>query len=395
MKLPEYIEYALKCLTKSNHAAHLVGGCVRDILMGREPNDYDIATSALPEQTEAVFSAHKLILTGIKHGTVAVVIANNTVEITTYRIDGEYEDKRHPKSVSFTDDLCLDLARRDFTVNAMAMSIDGKVCDPFGGREDIASGIIRCVGKPEERFAEDALRILRALRFSAVLGFNIEHNTANAIHKMRELLKSISSERIQSELFKLIMGNYAGAVLSEYLDVMRVLLGDIRTDCIGRIGECEGDLAFRLGALFTDDKSASKSLRSLKVSNGLHDEVMFLVRNQSLLLFASITEIKRLIGEYGRAAVMKLIAFSEFVHNRRLDNVRDIADGIVKRGDACSIRDLCITGNDLREIGLNGVEVGKCLKFLLDEVMADKLKNNMRELKKAALRFKSNINNNM
>ena len=218
--LPDNIIFVLSRLEEAGYEAYLVGGCVRDPLIGREVSDYDITTSALPSEVEKVFADLRVIETGIKHGTVTVLSDEEPVEITTFRTDGDYLDSRHPESVTFTRKVEDDLSRRDFTVNSIAMDKDGKYVDPFGGREDIERRIIRCTGDPDKRFSEDALRIIRALRFSSVLGFEIEDETARSIHANRELLKKISVERVFIELKKLLCGKDVFRILIDYSDVI-------------------------------------------------------------------------------------------------------------------------------------------------------------------------------
>ena len=226
IKLPSDVTEILNILHTGGHEAYCVGGAVRDSLMGFTPEDWDITTSARPDETEELFKDYKTIDTGLKHGTLTVIINHKPYEITTFRIDGEYNDNRHPEEVIFTPDLKDDLARRDFTVNAIAYNSEG-IVDLYGGREDIYNSIIRTVGDPDKRFNEDGLRILRALRFASVLGFEIEHETASAIHRNRHLLKNISAERISTELSKLICGKNAFNILMEYPDVLSVFIPEI------------------------------------------------------------------------------------------------------------------------------------------------------------------------
>ena len=210
MEFPEQVNTALRRLREAGYTACAVGGCVRDRLMSAEPKDYDVTTAALPEQTEAVFAGERIIETGLKHGTVTVLLGGLPIEITTFRVDGGYSDARHPDAVRFTPSLTEDLAHRDFTVNAMAWSPEDGLADPFGGADDLRNRLIRCVGDPDTRFREDALRILRALRFAAVLGFRIEERTADALHRNRALLDKVSAERIAVELCKLLFPDSDG-----------------------------------------------------------------------------------------------------------------------------------------------------------------------------------------
>ena len=225
-------EALLKRLEDAGFEAYYVGGCVRDHLMGRAVHDVDITTNALPEQTAAVFEGYKVIPTGIRHGTVTVLAEGTPYEITTYRVDGSYSDSRRPDSVEFTPDIVQDLARRDFTMNAIAMDIRGNIVDPFGGRGDIEHALIRCVGEPEKRFTEDALRIMRGIRFASQLGFGIEEKTAQAIIDMRGRLSIISRERVREELDKLLCGKDCGKVLTDY----RVIIAEIIPEMVACFG---------------------------------------------------------------------------------------------------------------------------------------------------------------
>ena len=252
MNMPEYVRRALAMLEDAGFEAFAVGGCVRDSILGRTPNDWDICTAALPEETRAVFTGYRTIDTGMKHGTCTVLMDWEPLEITTYRIDGNYSDGRHPDRVWFSRDLREDLARRDFTVNAMAVDRKGRLVDPFGGRADLAAQLIRAVGKPEDRFREDALRIIRALRFAAVLGFRIEEETADAVRSMAALCQGTSRERIFIELTKLLMGDSAAAVLTEYRGSMCSCLGMeiAEPERLGLLRRAPRDLPLRCGMFF-------------------------------------------------------------------------------------------------------------------------------------------------
>ncbi len=224
INIPLYAQTALDMLHARGYKAYIVGGCVRDALLGKEPNDYDICTDCTPEGMKEVFASYNTIETGIKHGTLTVIIDHDPIEITTFRSDGTYSDHRKPDTVRFEKDLSQDLRRRDFTINALCYNRREGLVDMFGGTDDLKHRIVRCVGDPRERFDEDALRILRAMRFSSVLDFEIEKNTSFAIHRQKELLKNISAERIAAELKKLLCGRDPARILIEYRDVMAVLI---------------------------------------------------------------------------------------------------------------------------------------------------------------------------
>ena len=227
LTLPKNVEFIINRLENAGFEAFCVGGAVRDSVMNITPGDWDITTSALPEETKAIFGDFKTIDTGIKHGTITIIMDKKPYEVTTFRIDGEYNDNRHPENVLFTRNLKDDLSRRDFTINALAYNKKTGLADLFGGQADIYNSIIRTVGEPEKRFKEDGLRIMRALRFSAVLGFDIEENTKKAIHKNKDLLKNISAERLSAELIKLICGKNAFKILMEFPDVFSVFIPEI------------------------------------------------------------------------------------------------------------------------------------------------------------------------
>ena len=228
LTLPAAVSDLLARLTRAGFSAYVVGGCVRDSLLDLTPHDWDICTSALPEQMQEVFRDFRTVDTGLKHGTLMVIADHEPYEVTTFRIDGDYTDHRHPDSVIFVDDLTRDLARRDFTVNAMAWSPEEGLQDPFGGQADLPAKLIRCVGDPLARFEEDALRVLRALRFAAVYDFAIEPDTASALRKKAPDLKMVAGERIREELLKLLCGKAAGRILREFPEVLAEIIPEIR-----------------------------------------------------------------------------------------------------------------------------------------------------------------------
>lgn len=219
-EFPSGAKHILQTLTDTGYEAYLVGGCVRDLLRGVEPHDWDICTSARPEKTEICFANHRIIETGLKHGTVIVLEEDEPYEITTYRTEGPYSDSRRPDYVKFVSSLEADLARRDFTMNAIAMGLDGSLEDPFGGVDDIRARLVRCVGEPARRVQEDGLRVMRALRFGVVFGYEIEEKTAQAIHENRHMLEHVAAERINVELCKLLIGEKTGDILRQYPDVL-------------------------------------------------------------------------------------------------------------------------------------------------------------------------------
>ena len=248
IRIPEYVNQVLAVLESAGWEAYVVGGCVRDALLAREPEDWDVCTLAKPSSVKSAFSAWRTIDTGLKHGTVTVLSEGHPVEITTYRIDGNYSDGRHPDSVSFTDDITADLSRRDFTMNAIAYHEERGLVDPFGGAADITAGVIRCVGDPAQRFSEDALRIMRALRFASVLGFTIEPATLAAVRAMAASVRRVAAERINVEFSKLILGAGADQILMEEHDALEKALGTTLPEKT-RLAGLPAELPIRLAAL--------------------------------------------------------------------------------------------------------------------------------------------------
>lgn len=384
--VPQNIMQALKRLTENGFCAYLVGGCVRDRIMGKTPHDFDIATSALPDEISACFPEYKKILSGKKHGTVAVIIEREPVEITTFRIDGDYADNRHPCSVEFTRDIIKDLSRRDFTVNAIAMDMTGKTVDCFGGLEDIKSRMIRCVGEPDMRFCEDGLRILRALRFSSVLDFDIDIATSESIHKNRELLNNISGERICSEFFKLICGKRAKAVLHEYRDVIAVFLGDTMNEkLLDRIDLLPQSAQMRLAALLygCNTQTILKIAARLKMSNSMRDKVVFLCENADMLAGIDRVGLKFALSEFSPECMYELIDFSTAVLGTDKE-LRTLLDDILSSGETYKINQLVIDGNALYECGLRGKSIGEAQRLLLSEVIEGRLLNTRECLLKRA-----------
>lgn len=434
MILPAYVRRTLATLEAAGHQAYCVGGCVRDSLLGREPGDWDVAASALPEETLAVFG-NRAVPTGLKHGTVTVCWDEGRIEITTFRRDGVYTDHRHPEAVIFTPSLTEDLARRDFTVNAMAVDLRGVLHDPFGGQADLADGVLRCVGDPERRFTEDALRILRCLRFSSVLGFFVEEKTAEALSQCRGLLAAIAPERIWTELEKLLCGPDAAAVLRRFPEVVGVfwpeaaeMVGfeqhnihhcyDVWEHALHALAAVPPVPVLRCAALlhdvgkprcFTMDENgvghfyghgalsrdlANEMLRRMRCSNDFRETVVTLVEWHDRDIPRSDRAIRRALGKLGEDRLRLLIAL------KRADNLAqapaywgrqaelDRGEGILNRliaENACvSLRQLAVNGRDLTELGFSGPAVGRALRALLDAVTEEWLPNDRAALLNAA-----------
>lgn len=426
MKIDDNCREILDRLETAGFQAFYVGGCVRDTVMGRNISDIDIASDALPEQIISVFKDCKVIPTGLKHGTVTVLSRGVPFEITTFRIDGGYSDSRHPDSVTFSRNIADDLSRRDFTVNALAMDRNGNIIDPFGGEEDIKNKIIRCVGDPVRRFSEDALRIMRAVRFASQLGFQIETETADAVLSMRERLGDISRERIRTELDKLICGKNAVSVLLEYREIIggiipemrqcfgfeqhsryhrydvyehivrsvgavpedqlvlrrALLLHDIGKPCTYKIGE-DGHGHFK-GHAQAGEKIAGDILRRLKYDNHTIDITCTLIARHSDKI-DSERQIKRLISKIGTETFVTLMEMKKADNCAKMDFVLEenvLFDGYIrtarrfeKEKRCMKISQLDVNGRDMLALGLSGAAVGDALRELLELVIDEKLPN--------------------
>lgn len=444
IKIPEQVNRAIEILRQNGHSAHVVGGAVRDAIMGIEANDWDIATSALPEETASAFRDFRVIETGIKHGTITVIIDSASLEITTYRIESTYSDNRHPDSVQFTDLIEDDLSRRDFTVNAIAYSPHSGITDPYGGCKDIEKKIIRCVGEPDKRFGEDALRILRALRFSSVLGFEIESKTAESIRKNYRLLANISVERIFVELSKLLCGKDAKRILLDYSEVIFFILPelepmkgctqnherhifDVWEHTVEAVSQIKSEPHLRLAMLFHDSgkphvkttdqngtdhfyshakksrEIAEKALTRLKVSNKLRNTIGNRVEYHDFLPDKiSKKTYKKYIGKLGLDTVTEL--FDVRKADISAQNPKFLQEGLdanesglkilneIQNENSClKISDLAINGKDLEKSGIPpSPEMGKILNILFDEVLEDKTKNTKNALLARALEIKNN-----
>lgn len=372
---------ALGILGENGYSAYAVGGCVRDSLLGNKPDDWDICTSALPEQTMKCFEKFRVIPTGVKHGTITVVI-EKPLEITTFRIDGDYLDNRRPSEVSFTRRLEDDLCRRDFTVNAMALGVDGKITDLYGGKDDLRAKLIRCVGCAETRFDEDALRIMRALRFASVLGFDIERETADAICSKSHLLKNIAAERIVKEFTKLLRGNCAD-ILSAYSDVIKVFLplADFDADTLRFIKSSPADPLVRLAILLrkVSADEAEKMLKALKYDNRTLKYVTLILGSAEINLTDSRTQIKRLINKFGEEYAKIITDFHLYTEKISPDLHRSIVttvDDITAKGECCTLSKLAVKGSDIVSLGICPQnKTGKVLYALLEKVMDGECEN--------------------
>ena len=423
IKLPQKVKYIISQLEAAGFEAYAVGGCVRDSLLGREPDDWDVTTSAKPQQVKEVF--RHTIDTGIQHGTVTVMLDHEGFEVTTYRIDGEYEDSRHPKEVIFTANLVEDLKRRDFTINAMAYNDRSGIVDAFGGMEDLDKGVIRCVGEARERFREDALRMLRAVRFSAQLGFVIADDTRAAITELAPSLVKISAERIQVELVKLLMSKHPDYMRDAYqLGITQIVLPELDEAFLTKqnnphhmysVGEhlmqtllhTEADKSIRIAALLHDigkprtkttdadgidhfyghaqlgEKMAFDVLKRLKFDNDTITKVRKYVQYHDYDIEPNPKSVRRAINKIGEAyfaqvlVLKKADALAQSTYQREeklehLATVWNLYEEILNQRQCVSLKTLAITGNDLIALG---VPKGKMIGSMLQELLEDVIQN--------------------
>ncbi len=372
MKYPEYVRKILNRIEEAGHEAFIVGGALRDMMIGRESHDYDITTSALPEETAEIFSDMHVIKTGLKHGTVTVVIDQHPIEITTYRVDGDYKDSRHPSGVSFTRNIEDDLARRDFTVNAMAYNDKRGLVDLFGGKDDLERRIIRAVGEPERRFTEDALRIMRAFRFSSKLGFEIEEETLAAAEKCRHGLANISAERKSVELEGILLGEgVEKALLCMYnAKIFEIIAPMISLDPtrFSKIDALPNDFACRMAFCLSGQENTEKYTTTLKLSNAVSARIKKLARLAEAPLDASSDgKLRRLMSVCGDDTEHLLKIKSALGEDVR--GVFERVEAIRANGDCLYIRQLAVDGRDLGKLGISGKDVGNTLDKLLDAVL--------------------------
>ncbi len=387
IQIPRGARAVLDTLHAHGFEAYVVGGCVRDLLLARTPEDFDVTTSALPEQIMELFDGvegFKAYPTGIKHGTVTVATHGENVETTTFRIDGSYTDGRRPDSVRFTASVEEDLARRDFTVNAMAYADETGLVDPFDGQTDLKKRLIRCVGDPKKRFSEDALRILRAIRFAAVLGFSPEPETAQAAISMRSLIKQVAWERIRVELIKLLGGEYAPQVLVEYFPILCEILPELaacKAEEIGaRLEKIHGaSEAMLLAALFADCDGADNILQRLRCSRQVQGRTVEILSHFRMVLSDKYA-IRRLCHAVGVEAAGEIIRFG-IVCETIEPSAQTLYEAIVRDGDCTSLSSLQISGDDLRALGASGKVIGELLAWLLEGVMTDAFENQREPLR--------------
>lgn len=382
ISLPKEVKHIIDILTQNGYEAYAVGGCVRDSILGRVPGDWDITTSALPQQVKALF--RRTIDTGIQHGTVTIMLGKNGYEVTTYRIDGKYEDSRHPESVEFTPNLEEDLKRRDFTINAMAYNDENGIVDIFGGIDDIRNRIIRCVGNAHDRFTEDALRILRAVRFSAQLGFEIDKATKDAARELAPTLVKISRERIHTELNKLLLSDNPDYFSVVYeLGVMKVIISELEgvnsgdidrlRVLIKRTKPCLPERYAALLSVIGKDKTRAV-LKGLKLDNATISMAVKLVEYLGITPALTEPQMRHYINEVRKEDALRVIDFNlsfadDSMHEEYTD-MRKLCSHVLERGDCTSLKELDVTGKDLVDAGFEaGKQLGELLNSLLTEVL--------------------------
>ena len=427
LKMPANVQLIIDKLTKRGYEAYIVGGCVRDSVLEKKPDDWDVTTSAQPCEIKKVFT--RTIDTGIAHGTVTVLVGSDAIEVTTYRIDGEYRDNRHPDSVEFTTNLSQDLQRRDFTINAMAYNDEEGLIDPFGGMKDLKRQVIRCVGEPYQRFGEDALRILRAVRFAAQLEFTIDDNTKVAIQESVASLEHISAERIQVEIIKLITSPRPEVWRDAWeLGITKVIMPEFDTMMVTEqntpyhmynVGEhtikvmenVSPNRVLRLAALLHDvgkpmmkttdtngidhfkrhsevgEKIAGDILRRLKFDNDTTNEVLRLIKWHDHRPQANERSVRRAVNKIGDDIFPSFLdlQYADTMGKSEVDlseklklnaDLRKIYKKIKDEGQCISLKDLAISGKDLIDIGIKtGPSMGEILKRALNEVLDDPTKN--------------------
>ena len=376
MNIPNYVNNIRRTLEAEHYRAYPVGGCVRDALLGQTPEDWDMTTDAPPEETMRLFgdAAHP---TGLRHGTVTVAVEGHSVEVTTMRRDGAYLDHRHPESVRFTDRLEEDLARRDFTVNAMAWSPETGLVDPFDGQGDLNRSILRCVGDPMRRFDEDALRILRALRFSATLDFDIDPPTAQGVHACGHLLGEISAERILIELRKLVCGARAEAVLVEYRDVFEVIMPELKTLsgsayllAARRVSLIPAVPELRLAALLCDltREQAHECGMRLRFSKANRAFIDGMIEHSADVLPTDRVGMRHALNRLGDELLPGLVEL-------RAAQIRALTHMVIQENDCVTLKQLVLNGEDVFKLGVTRRATGTCLNDLLERVMNGEVPN--------------------
>ncbi len=379
IKMPSGACLIIERLFENGFRADIVGGCVRDALLDRRADDFDVTTNAKPEEMKKIFSDMRVIETGIRHGTLTVIADGAPYEVTTYRIDGEYKDNRHPESVEFASSIEDDLSRRDFTVNAMAYSDTYGLTDLFSGKEDLKRRLIRAVGVPKDRFCEDALRILRAMRFSSVLSFEIEKNTKEAVHECAHLLRGISAERILVELYKLLGGEGAYEVISEFQDVIETVIPELKGFSLPNRERflAVGAEARFLSIFALTHKESSKDFfrlasERLKTTRRMKEDGALTLEYASFSIESPVDAL-RLLRRVG-GAVATLLSEVRFALGANVDERRMLKEAMSSKVPY-KVSDLDVGGKEMSSLGFVGAEIGQALSALLDAVIEKGVKN--------------------
>ncbi len=387
LKIPKFIKIILDKLQNKGFEAYVVGGCVRDALLGHIPNDWDVCTSAFPQDVKTALTGIKVIDTGIEHGTVTAVIDDEICEITTFRTDGDYIDHRHPQNVSFTRNIEEDLKRRDFTINAMAYSGKTGILDLYSGRADLKKELIRCVGDPSKRFDEDALRIVRALRFASCLSFEIESNTKLAMVKQAYLISYVAKERIFSEFKRMLCGDIADKIIAENKEVLKYIIpfDSIYKNSTRLKGCMSKNFAVRLALLLCDESvdDVKKSLKEMKMDNKTISSVSFFIENKDAEIINDKIVIKKLLSRYGRDKFINLLEFCSYVRTfPDYSLIKELALTL----PVIELSTLKIDGNTLIERGItNGKVIKNLLNIALNAVIEEKCENEANEILKFVL----------
>lgn len=384
ISIPKDVQFIIDTFYDNGYEAFMVGGCIRDSLLNKAPMDYDIATSATPEVTEKLFE--KTIPTGIKHGTVSVLINDTAYEVTTYRVEGKYSDNRKPDNVTFVSDIKEDLSRRDFTINAFAYNNKEGLIDYFSGSNDLENKIIRCVGEPDKRFKEDALRMLRAIRFSSQLNFDIDKETYSAIKSNSDLIKNVSNERIRVELSKILLSKNPFLGMKKLSDsklLLKIIPYSLNiNDTLDKI---TNSLASRLAFIFLNlDLDLTKNLlKKMTFDNNTINKVITLISSYRLINnINSKSDCKRLIIHCGKNNIFELIDLYEKVNNKDLNNLTMMIKEIIDNNEVLYVKELAIDGNFLvSNLKIKpGKIIGDILNYLLNQVIEDKVENSTEEL---------------
>ena len=377
IEIPSGVRKIIDRLNSRGYRADIVGGAVRDAFLSRETNDYDVTTNALPETVKEIFADERTVDTGIKHGTVSIIIDGECYEVTTWRVDGEYRDSRHPETVTFTPNIEDDLARRDFTMNSIAYNPNDGLTDPFFGKEDIDARIIRTVGEAEVRFSEDALRILRALRFSSVLGFRIEESTRVGINAKGHLLRNVSPERIYQELTKLLSGELAYSVIADYKDTIEIILPEVDILLLPFGSSC--DPLVKLSAIFALNSEnpamlLDSAMRRLKTDNKSRKTYTDALTVYSERRIETKEDVLFILRDFGVEPTLRAVDIGVEV-GRYGENEKKLVEDAIASGVPYTVGMLDIKGSDLIGIGITGEGIGRMLDHLLTLVINGEAEN--------------------